>query len=436
MEYTLANSHQTLIYQFNTSQFKTSTICLVMNLPLNEDDYLHGLILKRLLLKKTSNFDTPLKLANRLRDLYDMKIDIDNLSSGDLHTLLLRVSFIDSYYVEEDIDLEKEAVDVIEEILFNPALIENGIFSESDVEVEKRSIIDEINSVYNRKMSYAYRKLIHIMYKGTNIEVLLGDKIDKINNITSKSLTDFYQKLISKSSVYFVTMGKLNNQLVCEKVSNMIDKHFTYNHMNNYENISVLATDAPTCATDFTKDTVKTNQSVLAMGFTTDIRTYDEDYPAMIIANGMFGGYFHSELFQIIREKYNFAYAISSSYNSTNGSVIVIAGVDNKNMVKAKELTLDILNQFKEGKLFEQNFELTKISIVSELLQSEDSRYTQLLLLKSNIDFKDKFLTNAELIEKIKHTTYEEVVKVFNKMNLCHTYFLEGDNEMGGEVDA
>ena len=105
-------------------------------------------------------------------------------------------------------------------------------------------------------------------------------------------------------------------------------------------------------------------------------------------------------------------------------------------MVKAKELTLDILNQFKEGKLFEQNFELTKISIVSELLQSEDSRYTQLLLLKSNIDFKDKFLTNAELIEKIKHTTYEEVVKVFNKMNLCHTYFLEGDNEMGGEVDA
>jgi len=48
MEYTLANSHQTLIYQFNTSQFKTSTICLVMNLPLNEDDYLHGLILKRL----------------------------------------------------------------------------------------------------------------------------------------------------------------------------------------------------------------------------------------------------------------------------------------------------------------------------------------------------------------------------------------------------
>ena len=436
MEYTLANSHQTLIYQFNTSQFKTSTICLVMNLPLNEDDYLHGLILKRLLLKKTSNFDTPLKLANRLRDLYDMKIDIDNLSSGDLHTLLLRVSFIDSYYVEEDIDLEKEAVDVIEEILFNPALIENGIFSESDVEVEKRSIIDEINSVYNRKMSYAYRKLIHIMYKGTNIEVLLGDKIDKINNITSKSLTDFYQKLISKSSVYFVTMGKLNNQLVCEKVSNMIDKHFTYNHMNNYENISVLATDAPTCATDFTKDTVKTNQSVLAMGFTTDIRTYDEDYPAMIIANGMFGGYFHSELFQIIREKYNFAYAISSSYNSTNGSVIVIAGVDNKNMVKAKELTLDILNQFKEGKLFEQNFELTKISIVSELLQSEDSRYTQLLLLKSNIDFKNKFLTNAELIEKIKHTTYEEVVKVFNKMNLCHTYFLEGDNEMGGEVDA
>ena len=436
MEYTLANSHQTLIYQFNTSQFKTSTICLVMNLPLNEDDYLHGLILKRLLLKKTSNFDTPLKLANRLRDLYDMKIDIDNLSSGDLHTLLLRVSFIDSYYVEEDIDLEKEAVDVIEEILFNPALIENGIFSESDVEVEKRSIIDEINSVYNRKMSYAYRKLIHIMYKGTNIEVLLGDKIDKINNITSKSLTDFYQKLISKSSVYFVTMGKLNNQLVCEKVSNMIDKHFTYNHMNNYENISVLATDAPTCATDFTKDIVKTNQSVLAMGFTTDIRTYDEDYPAMIIANGMFGGYFHSELFQIIREKYNFAYAISSSYNSTNGSVIVIAGVDNKNMVKAKELTLDILNQFKEGELFEQNFELTKISIVSELLQSEDSRYTQLLLLKSNIDFKDKFLTNAELIEKIKHTTYEEVVKVFNKMNLCHTYFLEGDNEIGGEVDA
>ena len=436
MEYTLANSHQTLIYQFNTSQFKTSTICLVMNLPLNEDDYLHGLILKRLLLKKTAKFNTPLKLASRLRDLYDMRVDIDNLSSGDLHTLLLRVSFIDSYYVEEDTNLENEAVDVIEEILFNPALKANGQFNEEDVEVEKRAIIDEISSVYNRKMAYAFRKLIHIMYKDTNIEVLLGDKIERINTITSESLIDFYQKLISKSSIYFVTMGKLNNQLVCEKVSNLIENHFNKNYINNYDNISVLATDDPTCTTDFTKDTVKTNQSVLAMGFTTDIRTYDEDYPAMIIANGMFGGYFHSELFQIIREKYNFAYAISSSYNSINGSIIVIAGVDNKNMVKAKELTLDILNQFKEGALFEQNFELTKTSIISELLQSEDSRYTQLLLLKSNIDFKDRFLTNTELIEKIKVTTYNDVINVFKKINLCHTYFLEGNSEMDGETDA
>ena len=185
MEYTLSNSHQTLIYQFNTSQFKTSTICLVMNLPLNEDDYLHGLILKRLLLKKTAKFNTPLKLASRLRDLYDMRVDIDNLSSGDLHTLLLRVSFIDSYYVEEDTNLENEAVDVIEEILFNPALNANGQFNEEDVEVEKRAIIDEISSVYNRKMAYAFRKLIHIMYKDTNIEVLLGDKIERINTITS-----------------------------------------------------------------------------------------------------------------------------------------------------------------------------------------------------------------------------------------------------------
>lgn len=435
MEYTLANSHQTLIYQFNTFQFKTSTICLVMNIPLDEDDYLHGLILKRLLLKKTANYNSPIKFANKLKDLYDMKIDIDNLSSGDMHTLLLRVSFIDSFYINEEVDLEKETINIMEEVLFNPALDDKGTFSTDDIEVEKRAIIDEINSVYNRKMSYAFRKLIHIMYKDTNVEVLLGDKLEKIAKINANSLYSFYQKLLTKANIYFVTMGKLNNELVCENVSVLIEKHFKNNYLNNYQNVSVLSYDNPTCVTKETLDVVKANQSVLAMGFVNNIRTYDEDYPAMIIANGMFGGYFHSELFQVIREKHNLAYAISSSYNAGNGSITVIAGVDSKNMYKTKDLVIDILNEFKNGTYFEQNFELTKISIVSELLQSEDSRYTQLLLLKSNIDFNEKFLTNSELISKIKNTTYEEVVKVFKKIELAHTYYLEGSNEIGGGMN-
>ena len=58
-------------------------------------------------------------------------------------------------------------------------------------------------------------------------------------------------------------------------------------------------------------------QGKLCMGFSTGIKPTDSDYPALMVANSIFGGGAHSKLFNNVREKLSLCYYASGSLDKT-----------------------------------------------------------------------------------------------------------------------
>ncbi len=74
-------------------------------------------------------------------------------------------------------------------------------------------------------------------------------------------------------------------------------------------------------------------QGKLAVGY----RCTSDDYPAMVLANLIFGGTSNSKLFLNVREKLSLCYYASSSYARSKGILTVSSGVETKDFRRAEE---------------------------------------------------------------------------------------------------
>ena len=69
-------------------------------------------------------------------------------------------------------------------------------------------------------------------------------------------------------------------------------------------------------------------QGKLAMGFRTGIDAWDEDYPALMLLNAVYGGTTTSKLFLNVREKLSLCYYASSGLMKYKDVMLVSSGVE------------------------------------------------------------------------------------------------------------
>ena len=73
-------------------------------------------------------------------------------------------------------------------------------------------------------------------------------------------------------------------------------------------------------------------QGKLAMGY----RCSSDDYPAMVLANLIFGGTSNSKLFLNVRERLSLCYYASSSYARSKNILTVSSGVETADFERAE----------------------------------------------------------------------------------------------------
>ncbi|HPN90251.1 MAG TPA: insulinase family protein [Bacilli bacterium] len=176
------------------------------------------------------------------------------------------------------------------------------------------------------------------------------------------------------------------------------------------------------------KEEQKIAQSTLCLGYRTDIRIGDPLYQAMRVFNGMFGKYFHSELYKEIREKHSLAYYINSEYASRKGALFITSGINKDSYNKVLTLISNVLAAFQAGDLDEENFELTKKAIINNMIEAYDQQtglYRELLFF---IEQKAERKSLEERIKEIESVTKEEVIACSKNLRLDTIFFLEGTN--------
>lgn len=413
MKLTINNEN---IYFEQTDKYKTIAIGVMMFTPFKKEYLAEKTLLSSMMIKVNSEFPNEQEFNIHCQELYDMGISMRSGRVGRMGVVSLSLTVVNPLYLKEKVDLLEETVNLMKTILLKPH------FTSELLEQEKRLLINELEGVYNNKNQYASQQFIKTMFKNELLSIKTTGEIEDIKNVTIDSLKKAYQEILTYPRVFYVIGGVEKT-----KVEKLFSDFTSYN-VNSEINSDYFIDKETKEITEVTKviEVQNINQSILYMGYRTNIRIDDTLYTAAILFTGMLGQFFHSSLFQVIREEHSLAYYVGSDYNPRKGNLAVIAGIDAKSYDEVIKLVNEIIDNYQKGNFEDEILELTKKAYINQLKKQEDfpgsfinNIYTELA--------NAKVLSLDEKIKAINNITKEDIITVSKALTLDTIYFLKGD---------
>ena len=175
-----------------------------------------------------------------------------------------------------------------------------------------------------------------------------------------------------------------------------------------------------------TEEAMDVTQGKLAMGFRTGgLTCWEEEYPALVMCNAIFGGTTLSKLFMNVREKLSLCYYASSTLEKMKGLVLVSSGIEFDKYAQARDEILAQLDNIRQGKVEEWELEGARRTLIGGHLSTLDDQGRQeefwLGQAAAGLD-----TTLEELAAAFETVTLEQVAAAARKLELDTIYFLKG----------
>jgi predicted Zn-dependent peptidase len=165
------------------------------------------------------------------------------------------------------------------------------------------------------------------------------------------------------------------------------------------------------------------------MGLRTPVHYAHPDHYAMMMYNGILGGFAHSKLFMNVRERQSLAYTVRSRYEAQKGLLLVQAGINIEDYEKAIAVIHQQFVAMESGDITDTELDQTRAMLINTYREAYDSPGALInLAFESQVAGHDR--TIEELVAAIPHITREDIVRVANGVSLDTTYFLR-DNARG-----
>ncbi|MRX70659.1 insulinase family protein [Bacillus lacus] len=408
------------IHSISTEKFKTNTIVLRLSAPLNKEDVTLRALLPHVLQRAAADFPSTTELRRYLDELYGATLHVDLSKKGEKHIITFRMEIANEHYLKDSEPLLEKGMQLLSQILLKP-LVENGRFSETIVNQEKRTLKQRIQAVYDDKMRYSNLRLVQEMFKNEPYALHVNGEVDAIDQITPQSLYEYYSRILKEDKIDLYIVGDVKDEEAAEYAKKYF---FIHDHMSSKSMAEKKTVSAGEVNEVIEKQDVK--QGKLNMGFRTNIVYSDSDYYALQVLNGIYGGFSHSKLFINIREKESLAYYAASRVESHKGVLMVMSGIEEANYDKALTIIKKQMEEIKNGNVSDQELSQTKAVINNQLLETIDTSYGMIEVLYHNeISGTDR--TFDEWMNGISSVTRDEVIDAAKKIELDTIYFLKGD---------
>ncbi|ASI84880.1 MULTISPECIES: pitrilysin family protein [Bacillus cereus group] len=400
-----------------TDKYKTNTFVFRFKAPLNEETVTERALLPYVLQSATEKLPSVIRLRQYLEELYGSSLAVDVSKKGEDHIISIYVDIANEVYLHDAPPLFEKALSMLSDIVLHPAT-EGNSFLSSIVESEKRALLQRIEATYDDKMRYANERLIEEMCKVEPYRLSANGKKESVMSITNESLYQYYQKVLAEDEMDLYIIGDISENAV-----DLVSKYFSIStrpvrernvllHRRNNEEKEVVE-----------KQELK--QSKLHIGYRTFVTYKDEDYFALQLFNGLFGGFSHSKLFVNVREKNSLAYYAASRFESHKGLLFVMSGIEAKNYEKAVEIIKEQMLAMQNGEFSEEEIHQTKSVIQNQILEAIDTPRGFVEMLYHGI-ISDRTRPVEEWLTGIESVTKEEIVKVAKNIELDTIYFLQG----------
>ncbi len=405
-----------------TSKFKTVNIVVKCMANLDRETITRRALLPLILQQGTNKYPSEKQLMNKLDELYGAVLSIDGAKKGNNHIISFRLEVANEKFISNESSVMEDALQLLKEIIYNPRT-ENEEFPAKIIEREKLTLKNKINSVYDDKLAYANMRLIDIMCEKERYHIHTNGYVDDLHDLNGENMYGYHQKMLEEDRMDIYIVGDFDKDTMQEKVTDV----FTRNSATAYEN--VLEDSKTISESQEVIETQPIQQAKLHIGYRTNCTYQDDNYFALQVFNGIFGGFPSSKLFINVREKNSLAYYASSRVESHKGLLLVFSGIEAENYQKALDIIEEQMNEMKLGLFSESDIEEIKGLIISDIQETLDHPQGIIELLYQQI-VGDKTLPPIQFIENITKVSKKQILEVAKGIELDTVYLL---TNQGGE---
>lgn len=406
----------------HTSKFKSAYLSLTLLAPLDPDTAAANALLPSVLRRGTAVHPDMESLSAALDDLYGGAVEPAVRKKGETQCIGFVSSFLDDAYTLQGEKVLESAANLLGELLLKPCT-EDGVFSADYVAGEKANLLDRIRCQINDKRTYASHRLTQLMCGEEAYGVdKLGDEAH-VEAITPSALWQRYQELLKQAAVEVYYCGSAEPERVEEALRAALSA-LPVNGERVVPDCEIRISAGP--EPQIVEEAMDVSQGKLAMGFRTGGQTcWEEDYPALVMCNAIFGGTTLSKLFMNVREKLSLCYYASSMLEKMKGLVLVSSGIEFDKYQTARDEILAQLENIRKGEIEDWELEGARRTLVGGYLATLDDQGRQeefwLGQAVAGLD-----ATIEETAARFESITREQVAQAAQKLELDTIYFLKG----------
>ncbi len=306
------------------------------------------------------------------------------------------------------------AVDVLLDMVFNSR------FDDSDIELERQVILEEIKMYEDAPDELVHDLLIKSFWEEHPLARPITGSEKTVKAISRTNILDFVRDYYTPDNMIISVAGNFNEEEIINLIKNLTE-NITAHSMSKCELLPVAKP-----LVNVKRKNIE--QAHICIG-TKAVSVLDKDRYALAIIDVCLGGGMSSRLFQTIREQRGLAYSINTyeALYRPSGIFGIYSGVNCENVNEVIKLTYEEIDRFKSDGLGEEEFLQAKEQLKGSLLIGlESTKYRAGRNGRSELYF-NKTINAEELCSEIDNVSTDDIKRmsdfIFNK-NSTAVYIL------------
>jgi predicted Zn-dependent peptidase len=304
-----------------------------------------------------------------------------------------------SYYIKVLDEHLPVALDILSDIVLNPA------FSPEDIEREKKVVVEEIKMVEDTPDDLVHELFTQGFWENHPLgRPILGTR-ETVESFTAETLSGYFRNAYTPRNLIVAAVGNLEH----ERVRELVDRAFGALKLQG----EPFDEEMPTVVPKIQIRNKELEQSHLCLGASSYPQNHEDRYASYLL-NTLLGGSMSSRLFQNIREKRGLAYAVFSGLSAYRdaGSFTIYAGCANEAVGEVIDLVVQELRALRQSPVPEAELQRAKDHLKGSLMLSLENTASRMSHLARQEIYFDRQFGLDETLQGIDRVTSAEIRRV------------------------
>jgi predicted Zn-dependent peptidase len=304
-----------------------------------------------------------------------------------------------SYYIKVLDEHLPLALEILSDIILNPA------FHHEDIDREKKVVLEEIKMVEDTPDDLVHELFTQNFWEGHPLgRPILGTK-ETVEAFDEPALREYFTNAYSAGNLIVSAVGNLDHMRLRDAVDN------AFGDLPGGERVSDGR--PPTVTPKILVRNKELEQSHVCLGTSGYQQNHDDRYVSYLL-NTVLGGSMSSRLFQNVREKRGLAYAVFSGLSAYRdaGSFTVYAGCANDAVSELVDVVVAELRTIKQNEIPEPELRRAKDHLKGSLMLSLENTANRMSHLARQEIYFDRQFGLDETLQGIERVTAADVMRV------------------------